>query len=62
VYKIVRREVFSDTTFLRESMVFDVAKSAEPGRSIMIRLHEGGERIPPGVPQQCSKNTIERKS
>ena len=46
MYTIVRREVFSDTTFLWEVLVPDVAKSAQPGHFVMIRLHEGGERIP----------------
>ncbi len=46
MYTIVRREVFSDTTFLWEVAVPDVAKSAEPGHFVMVRLHEGSERIP----------------
>ncbi|MDP1718556.1 MAG: sulfide/dihydroorotate dehydrogenase-like FAD/NAD-binding protein, partial [Burkholderiales bacterium] len=46
MYKIVRREVFSDTTFLWEVLVPDVASSAEPGHFVMVRLHEGSERIP----------------
>jgi len=46
MYAIVRREVFSDATFLWEVMVPDVAKSAQPGHFVMIRLHEGSERIP----------------
>jgi len=46
MYTIVRREMFSDTTFLWEVLVPDVAKSAQPGHFVMIRLHEGGERIP----------------
>jgi len=46
MYTIVRRDAFSDTTFLWEVLVPDVAKSAQPGHFVMIRLHEGGERIP----------------
>jgi homotetrameric NADPH-dependent glutamate synthase len=46
MYQIVRREVFSDTTFLWEVMAPDVAKSALPGHFVMLRLHEGSERIP----------------
>ena len=46
MYTIIRREVFSDTTFLWEVLVPDVAKSAQPGHFVMIRLHEGSERIP----------------
>jgi glutamate synthase (NADPH/NADH) small chain len=46
MYEIIRREAFSDTTFLWEVMAPDVAKSAEPGHFVMLRLHEGAERIP----------------
>jgi homotetrameric NADPH-dependent glutamate synthase len=46
MYDIVRHEAFSDTTFLWEVSAPDVAKSAEPGHFIMLRLHEGSERIP----------------
>jgi homotetrameric NADPH-dependent glutamate synthase len=46
MYTITRREAFSDTTFLWEVMAPDVAKSAEPGHFVMLRLHEGSERIP----------------
>jgi homotetrameric NADPH-dependent glutamate synthase len=44
--KIVRREAFSDTTFLWEVEAPDVAAAAEPGHFVMLRLHEGSERIP----------------
>ena len=46
MYTIARRESFSDTTFLWDVMAPDVAKSAEPGHFVMLRLHEGSERIP----------------
>jgi len=46
VYPIVRHERFSDTTFLWEIGAPDVAQSAEPGHFVMLRLDEGGERIP----------------
>ncbi|MDP1648098.1 MAG: NADPH-dependent glutamate synthase [Rubrivivax sp.] len=46
MYPIIRREAFSDTTFLWEVMAPDVARAAEPGHFVMLRLHEGGERIP----------------
>jgi glutamate synthase (NADPH/NADH) small chain len=46
MYTITRREAFSDTTFLWEVTAPDVAKSAEPGHFVMLRLHEGSERIP----------------
>jgi glutamate synthase (NADPH/NADH) small chain len=46
MYPILRREAFSDTTFLWEVEAPDVARSAEPGHFVMIRLHDGSERIP----------------
>ena len=46
MYPIIRREAFSDTTFLWEVLAPDVARSAQPGHFVMLRLHEGGERIP----------------
>ena len=46
MYQILRREAFSDTTFLWEVNAPDVARSAEPGHFVMLRLHEGSERIP----------------
>ncbi len=46
MYMITRRQAFSDTTFLWEVLAPDVAKSAEPGHFVMLRLREGGERIP----------------
>ena len=46
MYTITRREVFSDATFLWEVLAPDVARSAQPGHFVMVRLHEGSERIP----------------
>jgi glutamate synthase (NADPH/NADH) small chain len=46
MYTITRREAFSDTTFLWDVHAPDVAKAAQPGHFVMIRLHEGSERIP----------------
>ncbi len=46
MYPIVRRESFSDTTFLWEVLAPDVARAARPGHFVMVRLHEGAERIP----------------
>ncbi len=45
-YTIVRREAFSDTTFLWDVEAPDVAAAAQPGHFVMLRLREGGERIP----------------
>jgi len=46
MYPIVRRESFSDTTFLWEVHAPDIAQSAQPGHFVMLRLWEDGERIP----------------
>jgi glutamate synthase (NADPH/NADH) small chain len=46
MYPIVRREAFSDTTFLWEVHAPDIAQSALPGHFVMLRLYDGGERIP----------------
>ena len=46
MYSIVAREEFSETTFLWEIHAPDVAASALPGHFVMLRLYDGGERIP----------------
>nr|NLI50234.1 NADPH-dependent glutamate synthase [Propionibacterium sp.] len=46
MYTIVRREQFSETNFLWEVEAPDVAASAQPGQFVMVRLHEGSERVP----------------
>ncbi len=46
MYQIVKREQFSDVTFLWDVHAPDVAKVAQPGHFVMVRLKEGGERIP----------------
>ena len=46
MYTIVRHQVFSDVTFLWEVSAPDVARAAQPGHFVMLRLHEGSERIP----------------
>ena len=46
MYQIIRREAFSDTTFLWEVLAPDVARASQPGHFVMLRLHEGSERIP----------------
>ncbi|HUJ27915.1 MAG TPA: NADPH-dependent glutamate synthase [Myxococcales bacterium] len=43
---ILRREAFSDTTFLWEVFAPDVARAAQPGHFVMLRLHDEAERIP----------------
>ncbi|MFZ1413022.1 MAG: NADPH-dependent glutamate synthase [Defluviicoccus sp.] len=46
MYQIVRHEVFSDVTFLWDVLAPDVAQAAQPGHFVMLRLHDGSERIP----------------
>jgi len=46
MYPILRRESFSDVTFLWEVEAPDVAQAAQPGHFVMLRLYEGAERIP----------------
>ena len=46
MFPIVRREAFSDTTFLWEVLAPDVARAARPGHFVMLRLDENAERIP----------------
>jgi glutamate synthase (NADPH) small chain len=45
-YKIVRKEVFSPVTFLWEVEAPDLARAAQPGHFLMVRMHERAERIP----------------
>ncbi|HWI84473.1 NADPH-dependent glutamate synthase [Ramlibacter sp.] len=44
--RIVRREQFSEQTFLWEVAAPDVAQAAQPGHFVMLRLDDDGERIP----------------
>src|SRR3989338_11325995 len=46
VFRIIRKEVFSPTTFLWEVLAPDVAGASCPGQFVMVRLKECGERIP----------------
>jgi len=44
--EIVRREDFSDVTFLLEIQHTMMAKAAQPGQFVIVMSHENGERIP----------------
>lgn len=46
MYTIARREQLSTTTFLWDVEAPDVARAARAGQFVMVRLHEGAERIP----------------
>jgi len=45
-FKIVKRENFSDVTYLLEIRHPMMAKAAHPGQFVIVMLHEHGERIP----------------
>ncbi len=45
-YRIVKKEVYSDVTFMWEVEAPDVARAAQPGHFLMVRMDEAGERIP----------------
>src|SRR3989338_2945518 len=46
VFTILRKTVFSPSTFLCEVKASDLSLAAQPGQFVMVRLKEGGERIP----------------
>jgi len=45
-YRILKKEIFSAVTFLWEVEAPDVARAAQPGHFLIVRVHERGERIP----------------
>jgi NAD(P)H-flavin reductase len=45
-FEIVKREDFSDVTYLLEVRHPLMAKAARPGQFVIVMLHESGERIP----------------
>ncbi|OQW88397.1 MAG: ferredoxin-NADP reductase [Rhodoferax ferrireducens] len=45
-YEIIRREDFSDVTYLLEIRHPMMAQAARPGQFVIVMLHEQGERIP----------------
>jgi NAD(P)H-flavin reductase len=46
MFQIIRHEQFSPVTFLWEIEAPDLARAAQPGQFVMVRIREGGERIP----------------
>lgn len=46
MFKIVRKEILNPTTTLIEVVAPYVARKAEAGQFIILRVNEGGERIP----------------
>ena len=58
-FKIVKREDFSDVTYLLEVRHPMMAKAAHPGQFVIVMLHEHGERIPLTIADfDRSKGTI----
>ncbi|MBQ9599204.1 MAG: sulfide/dihydroorotate dehydrogenase-like FAD/NAD-binding protein [Clostridia bacterium] len=45
-YKVVRKEMLNPTVFLMEVEAPLIAKKAEPGQFIILRIDEYGERVP----------------
>ena len=56
MFRIVRREALSPSTFLWEVEAPDVAAAAQPGQFVMVRLHDGAERIPLTIPNGPTKS------
>ncbi len=46
LFEIVRRQEFSDVTYLLEISHPRMAKAAKPGQFVIVMAHEHGERIP----------------
>jgi len=46
LYKIVRKKALNSTVILMDIEAPLVARKAEPGQFIMLRVHENGERVP----------------
>ncbi len=46
MYKILRKEVLNPTVTLMDIYAPDIAKKAEPGQFVILRVDEAGERIP----------------
>ena len=45
-YKIIEKRMLNDTVFLMEVEAPLVARKAEPGQFIILRIDENGERVP----------------
>ncbi|MEZ5217219.1 MAG: sulfide/dihydroorotate dehydrogenase-like FAD/NAD-binding protein [Ilumatobacteraceae bacterium] len=46
MYEIVERTLLNETTFAWKVVAPAVADAARPGQFVMVRLHEGSERVP----------------
>jgi glutamate synthase (NADPH/NADH) small chain len=45
-YRILKKEVYSPVTYMWEVEAPDVARAAQPGHFLIVRMNEKGERIP----------------
>ncbi len=45
-YRIIKKEVYSPVTYMWEVEAPDVARAAQPGHFLIVRMNEEGERIP----------------
>ena len=45
-YRIVKKEVYSPVTYMWEVEAPDVARAAQPGHFVIVRMNDEGERIP----------------
>jgi len=45
-YRIVTKEVYSPVTYMWEVEAPDLARAAQPGHFVIVRMNEAGERIP----------------
>lgn len=46
MFSIIHRETLSSTSFLWEVRAPDLARAVQPGQFVIVRLKEGGERVP----------------
>lgn len=56
MFKIVKKRVLNPTVKLMDVYAPYIAKKAQPGQFIMLRTHEGGERIPLTIADYDSEN------
>ena len=46
MFRILKREQYSEVTYMWELDAPDIAKAAQPGHFVIVRHGDGGERIP----------------
>lgn len=59
MFTILRKQVFAPDTFLWEVCAPEIADAAQPGQFVMVRLREGGERIPLTIADfDCKRGSV----